>query len=129
MPWTPTVRFSRAQTKASTGRSSPRYRRYRKASSIAPWRGTAAGSRSTTSSSVNRPANGSPRWARGAELLVEHDLFGKPVSTFPDHALKPRQVRRSDLLDMAGERETDMAREDQRAGRCAIVQYAAAAHS
>src|ERR1043166_7440349 len=21
-------------------------------------------------------------------ILVEHDLFGKPVSTFPDHALK-----------------------------------------
>jgi hypothetical protein len=27
-------------------------------------------------------------------LLVEHDLFGKPVSTFPDHALV-RQIRLS----------------------------------
>src|SRR5882757_5879656 len=24
-----------------------------------------------------------------ASLLFEHDLFGKPVSTFPDHALGP----------------------------------------
>jgi hypothetical protein len=24
---------------------------------------------------------------RALDLLVEHDLFGKPVSTFPDHAL------------------------------------------
>src|SRR5580704_17742331 len=30
---------------------------------------------------------------------------------------------------MAGEREADMARENQRAGRCAIVQYTAAAHA
>ena len=24
---------------------------------------------------------------RALDLLVEHDLFGKPASTFPDHAL------------------------------------------
>src|ERR1700688_452719 len=48
---------------------------------------------------------------------------------FPDHALEPRLIPRSDLLDMAGEREADMAREKQRAGRCAIVQHAAAGDS
>src|SRR5271155_2466920 len=26
-------------------------------------------------------------------LLFEHDLFGKPASTFPDHALKPQRKR------------------------------------
>src|SRR6185436_21071245 len=29
-----------------------------------------------------------------AWLLVEHDLFRKPVSTFRDHALMPRQLDR-----------------------------------
>src|SRR5271154_3540850 len=25
-----------------------------------------------------------------SSILMEHDLFGKPVSTFPDHALMPK---------------------------------------
>jgi hypothetical protein len=31
--------------------------------------------------------------------LFEHDLFGKPVSTFPDHALEPNARRRERLLN------------------------------
>src|SRR6266481_3910152 len=33
---------------------------------------------------LNRPSRSS--------FLFEHDLFGKPVSTFPDHALAPRSL-------------------------------------
>jgi hypothetical protein len=29
----------------------------------------------------------------GVIFLFEHDLFGKPVSTFPDHALKRTESR------------------------------------
>src|SRR5260370_17798563 len=28
----------------------------------------------------------------GPRLLLEHDLFGKPVSTFPDHAPAPAKL-------------------------------------
>jgi hypothetical protein len=28
------------------------------------------------------------KWISTAGFLVEHDLFGKPVPTFPDHAQK-----------------------------------------
>jgi hypothetical protein len=56
-------------------------------------------------------------------LLVEHDLFGKPESTFPDHALASMQLRMNDVkralcrpLSTAGRAEagpclTDAARE------------------
>jgi hypothetical protein len=30
-----------------------------------------------------------PSAQRNGRLRFEHDLFGKPVSTFPDHALNP----------------------------------------
>jgi hypothetical protein len=30
--------------------------------------------------------------ASDCRILVEHDLFGKPVATFPDHALKRDRV-------------------------------------
>jgi hypothetical protein len=30
-------------------------------------------------------------------MLMEHDLFGKPVSTFPDHALRRRGKRRTGI--------------------------------
>ncbi|HJZ32626.1 MAG TPA: hypothetical protein VKF35_16030, partial [Hyphomicrobiaceae bacterium] len=36
----------------------------------------------------------------GSSILIEHDLFGKPASTFPDHAL--RRIRAvSDLCKFA----------------------------
>src|SRR5882724_2756624 len=43
-----------------------------------------------------------PRWSRPrAALLVEHDLFRKPASTFRDHALRQRLVeQRLELLQM-----------------------------
>jgi len=42
-----------------------------------------------------RPAD--PQSARFS-LLFTHDLFGKPVSTFPDHALAAVETRRRNLV-------------------------------
>jgi hypothetical protein len=39
--------------------------------------------------------------------LVEHDLFGKPVSTFPDHALKIHVVGLSARSAVKGERHSE----------------------
>jgi hypothetical protein len=32
-------------------------------------------------------------------FLIEHDLFGKQVTTFPDHALEADRARRKGFLD------------------------------
>src|SRR5580698_5834737 len=36
-----------------------------------------------------------------ADALFAHDLFGKPVPTFPDHALSGRRVAAAEAVDMA----------------------------
>jgi hypothetical protein len=35
--------------------------------------------------------------ASRSSFLFEHDLFGKPVSTFPDHALERISIRRNGI--------------------------------
>ena len=40
---------------------------------------------------------------------MEHDLFGKPVSTFPDHALKRTAMKFRDILPSDAEIETPIA--------------------
>jgi hypothetical protein len=37
---------------------------------------------------VQRFISGAPPGFRRSIFLFEHDLFGKPVPTFPDHALE-----------------------------------------
>src|SRR4029077_12461893 len=75
----------------------------------APWRATAASLRSTTSSSAIPQPKG---WRRSPRVAEQSEA---------------RFVAGFVLLDMAGEREADVAGKNQCAGRCAIVQHAAAA--
>src|SRR4029077_20653884 len=95
--------------KATPGQTWPKCRRYRRANSTAPWPATAASLRSTTSSSAIPQPSGSPKWPRVAEQSEARFVAGFV------------------FLDMAGEREADVAGKNQCAGRRAIVQHAAAA--
>src|SRR4029077_5422369 len=87
----------------------PKCRRCPRANSTAPWRATAASSRLTKSASAIPQPSGSPKWPRVVEQSEARFVAG-PV-----------------FFDMAGEREADVARKNQCAGRRAIVQHAAAA--
>src|SRR6266702_1758751 len=51
-------------------------------------------------------------------LLLEHDLFRKPVSTFRDHALRAAITA---LLVQRGDVEQDLARHEPRQGRHQLV--------
>src|SRR5579859_1260841 len=52
----------------------------------------------TPAMTPSRPAR---RWRRlSPDPSIEHDLFGKPASTFPDHA-RSRDVYGSSLLSLA----------------------------
>ena len=61
--------------------------------------GTLNGDQVNRMTSLKRDDSSSNRHP-GSILLFEYDLFGKPVSTFPDHALAPKRGKSVDFTGL-----------------------------